>query len=259
MMKFWPNAHALVTGAGSGIGAATAIALAKAGVRVSIAGRRIDALKATAASLGKQVGAVVSIDVTDEGAVTKGVAQIEAEADAIDILVNNAGKAGSAPFDKTSATLWADMLASNLSSVFLVTHAVLPGMAQRGRGRVINVASTAGLTGYAYVSAYVAAKHGVVGLTRSLALEYARRGVTVNAVCPGYTDTPLVADAAANIVAKTGRSEQEARAALAKVNPMHRLVTPEEVADAILWLASEGASSINGQAVAIAGGEVFTG
>ncbi|MGY4569325.1 SDR family NAD(P)-dependent oxidoreductase [Bradyrhizobium sp. BEA-2-5] len=259
MTRFWPNAHALVTGAGSGIGAATAIALAEAGVRVSIAGRRIDALKATAASLGKHSGAVVSIDVTDEAAVTKGVAQIEAEAGPIDILVNNAGKAGSAPFDKTNAVLWADMLASNLSSVFLVTHAVLPGMAQRGRGRVINVASTAGLTGYAYVSAYVAAKHGVIGLTRSLALEYARRGVTVNAVCPGYTDTPLVADAAANIVAKTGRSAQEARAALAKVNPMQRLVTPEEVADAILWLAAEGASSINGQAVAVAGGEVLTG
>ncbi|MGY3446549.1 MULTISPECIES: SDR family NAD(P)-dependent oxidoreductase [unclassified Bradyrhizobium] len=259
MTRFWPNAHALVTGAGSGIGAATAIALAKAGVRVSIAGRRIDALKATAASLGQQAGAAVSLDVTDESAVAKGVAQIEAQAGPIDILVNNAGKAGSAPFDKTSAALWADMLASNLSSVFLVTQAVLPGMAQRGRGRVINVASTAGLTGYAYVSAYVAAKHGVIGLTRSLALEYARRGVTVNAVCPGYTDTPLVADAAANIVAKTGRSEQEARAALAKVNPMQRLVTPEEVADSILWLASEGASSINGQAVAVAGGEVFTG
>ncbi|MCA6125430.1 SDR family NAD(P)-dependent oxidoreductase, partial [Bradyrhizobium sp. WSM 1704] len=165
MTSFWPNAHAFVTGAGSGIGAATAIALAKAGVRVSIAGRRIDALKATAAMLGKCAGAIVAIDVTDEAAVRKGVAQIEAEAGPIDILVNNAGKAGSAPFDKTDAVLWADMLASNLTSVFLVTHAVLPGMAKRGRGRVINVASTAGLTGYGYVSAYVAAKHGVVGLT----------------------------------------------------------------------------------------------
>jgi len=259
MTRFWPNAHAFITGAGSGIGAATAIALAKAGVRVSIAGRRMAALKATAALLGDRAGAVVAIDVTDAAAVTKGVAQIEAGAGPIDILVNNAGKAASAPFEKTDTALWSDMLASNLSSVFLVTHSVLPGMAQRGRGRVINVASTAGLTGYAYVSAYVAAKHGVVGLTRALALEYARRGVTVNAICPGYTDTPLVADAAANIVAKTGRSEQEARAALARVNPMQRLVTPEEVADAVLWLASEDASSINGQAVAVAGGEVLTG
>jgi len=257
---FWPNAHALVTGAGSGIGAATALALGQAGVRVSLAGRRMDALKRTAALLGdRAAAAVVAIDVTDETAVADGIARIEAEAGPIDILVNNAGKAASAPFEKTDAALWSDMLASNLSSVFLVTRAVLPGMAQRGRGRVINVASTAGLTGYAYVSAYVAAKHGVVGLTRALALEYARRGVTVNAVCPGYTDTPLVAEAAANIVAKTGRSEDEARAALAKVNPMQRLVTPEEVADTILWLASAGASAINGQAVAVAGGEVLTG
>ena len=197
------------------------------------------------------------MDVTDEAAVADGVARIEAEAGRVDILVNNAGRALGAPFEKTDVALWSDMLASNLSSVFFVTRAVLPGMAQRGRGRIINVASTAGLTGYAYVSAYVAAKHGVVGLTRALALEYARRGVTVNAVCPGYTDTPLVAEAAANIVAKTGRSEVEARLALAKVNPMQRLVTPQEVADAILWLASAGASAINGQAVAVAGGEVY--
>ena len=257
--NFWPNAHALVTGGGSGRGAAAARALAEAGVRVSIAGRRPDALAGTAASLGENAGAILPLDVTDEIAVAEGIKRIEAEAGPLDILVNNAGKALSAPFEKMNAALWSDMLTSNLSSVFLVTHAVLPGMAKRGRGRVINVASTAGLTGYAYVSAYVAAKHGVVGLTRALALEYARCGVTVNAVCPGYTDTPLVAEAAANIVAKTGRSEAEARAALAKVNPMQRLVTPEEVADAILWLASSGASSINGQAVAVAGGEVFTG
>jgi NAD(P)-dependent dehydrogenase (short-subunit alcohol dehydrogenase family) len=257
--QFWPDAHALVTGAGSGIGAATALALAQAGVRVSIAGRRMEALERTAASLGDRVAAVAVIDVTDEAAVANGVARIEAVTGPIDILVNNAGAAASAPFEKTDAALWSQMLASNLSSVFLVTQAVLPGMAQRGRGRVVNVASTAGLTGYAYVSAYVAAKHGVVGLTRALALEYARRGVTVNAVCPGYTDTPLVAEAAATIVAKTGRSEDEARAVLGKVNPMQRLVTPEEVADAILWLASAGASAINGQAVAVAGGEILTG
>ncbi|WP_454625500.1 SDR family NAD(P)-dependent oxidoreductase [Bradyrhizobium cenepequi] len=257
--NFWLDAHALITGGGSGIGAATARALAEAGVRVSVAGRRPDALAETAASLGERAGAVLPMDVTDEIAVAEGIKRIEAEAGPVDILINNAGKALSAPFEKMDAALWSDMLASNLSSVFLVTRAVLPGMSQRGRGRVINVASTAGLTGYAYVSAYVAAKHGVVGLTRALALEYARRGVTVNAVCPGYTDTPLVAEAAANIVAKTGRSEAEARAALAKVNPMQRLVTPEEVADTILWLASSGASSVNGQAIAVAGGEVFTG
>jgi NAD(P)-dependent dehydrogenase (short-subunit alcohol dehydrogenase family) len=256
---FWQNAHALVTGAGTGIGAATAIAFARAGVRVSIAGRRMEPLKQTKAALGERAGALVTMDVADEAAVAKGVAQIEAEAGPIDILVNNAGKASSAPFEKTESALWAEMLASNLSSVFLVTRAILPGMSRRGRGRVINVASTAGLTGYAYVSAYVAAKHGVIGLTRSLALEYARRGVTVNAVCPGYTDTPLVADAVANIVAKTGRGADEARSTLAKVNPMQRLVTPDEVADSILWLASTGASAINGQAVGVAGGEVFTG
>jgi NAD(P)-dependent dehydrogenase (short-subunit alcohol dehydrogenase family) len=257
--SFFADAHALITGGGSGIGAATARALAEAGVRVSVAGRRPDALAQTAASLGGRAGAVAPMDVTDEASVADGLERVESEAGPVDILVNNAGRALSAPFDKTDAALWSDMLAINLSSVFLVTRAVLPGMAQRGRGRVINVASTAGLTGYTYVSAYVAAKHGVVGLTRALALEYARSGVTVNAVCPGYTDTPLVAEAAANIVAKTGRSEAEARAALAKVNPMQRLVTPEEVANTILWLASTGASSINGQAVAVAGGEVFTG
>ena len=250
---------ALVTGSTAGIGNAIAKGLAATGAEVVVNGRGQAKVDAAVAAIEQAVPGAKVRGIAADVSSAEGCRALLAALPEVDILVNNAGKAGSAPFDKTNAALWADMLASNLSSVFLVTHTVLPGMAQRGRGRVINVASTAGLTGYAYVSAYVAAKHGVVGLTRSLALEYARRGVTVNAVCPGYTDTLLVADAAANIVAKTGRSEQEARAALAKVNPMQRLVTPEEVADSILWLASEGASSINGQAVAVAGGEVFTG
>jgi NAD(P)-dependent dehydrogenase (short-subunit alcohol dehydrogenase family) len=255
----WPDAHALVTGAGSGIGAATARALARAGARVSLIGRRREMLDETATGLGERVGAVASLDVTAPEAVAKVLRQLSETSGPIDILVNNAGQALSAPFEKTDADLWAQMLAVNLTSVFTLCKAVLPGMIARRRGRIINMASTAGLIGYAYVSAYVAAKHGVVGLTRALALEVARKGVTVNAVCPGYTDTPLVAGAVAAIVGKTGRSADEARAALAKTNPMDRLVTPEEVADTVAWLASAGASAINGQAIAVAGGEVMTG
>jgi NAD(P)-dependent dehydrogenase (short-subunit alcohol dehydrogenase family) len=255
----WPDAHALVSGAGSGIGAATARALARAGARVSLIGRRREMLDETATGLGERLGAVASLDVTAPEAVAKVLREISETSGPIDILVNNAGQALSAPFEKTDADLWAQMLAVNLTSVFTLSKAVLPGMIARRRGRIINIASTAGLIGYAYVSAYVAAKHGVVGLTRALALEVARKGVTVNAVCPGYTDTPLVAGAVASIVGKTGRSADEARAALAKSNPMDRLVTPEEVADTVAWLASAGASAINGQAIAVAGGEVMTG
>lgn len=255
----WPDAHALVTGAGSGIGAATAVALARAGARVSLVGRRRNMLEETAAGLGDKVGAIATVDVTAPEAVAHVVADIVATAGPIDILVNNAGQAASAPFEKTSADLWAQMLAVNLTSVFTLSQIVLPGMIARGRGRIINIASTAGLIGYAYVTAYVAAKHGVIGLTRALALEVARKGITVNAVCPGYTDTPLVADAVAGIVGKTGRSADEARSALAKTNPMNRLVTPDEVADTVAWLASAGAAAINGQAIAVAGGEVMTG
>ena len=259
MTKSLANRHAFITGAGSGIGAAAAVALAAAGVTVSLAGRRLEPLQATAATLGDRAGAIVTLDVTDEAAIAAAAEQAEAAHGPVDILVANAGAAASGPFDKTERATWDAMLAVNLTGVWLTTRAFLPGMVKRRSGRVIAIASTAGLVGYPYVAAYVAAKHGVVGLVRALALEVARKGVTVNAVCPGFTETDLVAQSVATIVAKTGRSADEARAELAKSNPMGRLVTPEEVADAILWLAGQGAASINGQAIAVAGGEVMTG
>lgn len=251
--------HAVVTGGGSGIGAATARALAAAGARVSLAGRRMEPLRTVAGELGGALGGVASIDVTDEPSVRAGLAAIAVAAGDVDILVNNAGQAASAPFDKLDRAQWDQTLAVNLTGVYLMTRTLLPGMAERGRGRVINVASTAGLAGYSYVAHYVAAKHGVVGLTRALALEYARRGVTINAVCPGFTDTPLVELSVAVISEKTGRSADEAKAALAKGNPQGRLVRPEEVADAVVWLSSPAAGAINGQAIAVAGGEIMTG
>ena len=186
-----------------------------------------------------------------------GFARAAGEFGPVSILVNNAGQAVSAPFVKTDLALWQRMLQSNLTGTFLCTQAVLPGMLAAGYGRIVNVASTAGLIGYQYVSAYCAAKHGVIGLTRSLALELAKKNITVNAVCPGYTDTEIVRAAVANISAKTGRNEDEARAELARSNPQGRLVQPQEVANAVLWLCLPGSEAVTGQAIAVAGGEVM--
>lgn len=250
--------HAVVTGAGRGIGAAIARALASQGAKVSLLGRSRDSLEKLAAELNASAETSVAVaDVTDGSALQAAFARAKERFGPVTILVNNAGQARSAPLHSADDSLWDEMLAVNLGGVYRCIRCVLPDMLQAGRGRIVNIASTAGLTGYAYVSAYCAAKHGVIGLTRALAMELARKNITVNAVCPGYSDTDMVREAVANIQAKTGRDEAAARAALTARNPQGRLITPEEVAQTVLWLCSSGAASITGQSIAVAGGELM--
>ena len=248
--------HAVVTGGGRGIGAAIARALAERGARITLVGRTRATLDEEARKLRTLTGVhCETADVAEPDSIGAAFAGATKALGPVAILVNNAGQAASAPFAKTDLALWQRMLDVNLTGTYLGIRAVLPGMLDLGWGRIVNVASTASLKGYAYVSAYCAAKHAVLGLTRALAQELAKKPVTINAVCPGYTETDIVRDSLANIQAKTGRSLADAEAELVKHNPQGRLVQPEEVANAVVWLCQPGTEAVTGQAISVSGGE----
>jgi NAD(P)-dependent dehydrogenase (short-subunit alcohol dehydrogenase family) len=247
--------HALVTGGGTGIGAAIATTLAHAGATVTICGRRLQPLQAIAAGEANIRAAIA--DVTDEGSMAKLYEQAETVGKTFDIVVANAGMAESAPAHKTSLDLWNRTLNVNLTGAFLTVKPALAAMRGRGWGRIVFIASTAGLKGYAYVAPYVAAKHGVVGLTRALALETAAMGITVNAICPGFTETAMLSDSVDRIAQTTKRSGADVRATLAASNPQGRLIQPQEVADAVLWLCGAASAAITGQAISVSGGETW--
>jgi 3-hydroxybutyrate dehydrogenase len=244
--------HAFITGGGTGIGLATARLLAASGAKLTLVGR--DGARVQSAAQEFEHAHGVSCDVADEGSVTAAFTAARDRYGGVDILINNAGITPSAPLHAMDLAMWNQTLAINLTGAFLCSRAALADMYANKWGRIVNVASVAGLMGGAYISAYCASKHGMVGMTRALAKEAAKRGVTVNAICPGYVETDIVTRAAENIASKTKLSEEEARAKLYEGNPQGRLIAPEEVASAIAWLCTDGAAATNGAAIPISGG-----
>ncbi|MBL4907928.1 MAG: SDR family oxidoreductase [Sneathiella sp.] len=246
--------QALVTSGGSGVGEVIALALATEGAHVTITGRTQASLERVA---DKHENIHLAIaDVTDPDAMKQIVAEASRKRRPISIAIANAGIADSKPFGKMNLQDWNSAISTNLTGVFNTYQAILPHIERCGWGRLIAIASTAGLKGYGYVSAYAAAKHGVIGLTKSLALELAHQNITVNAVCPGFTETPMLERSFENIMAKTGMSHGEARDALARTNPQNRFIQPEEIAQSVLWLCGPNSGSITGQAISISGGEI---
>ncbi len=246
--------HAVVTGGGTGVGASIAKALAQAGATVTITGRTESSLNEVAAT-SERITSIIC-DVTDPESVAALFSQIAERHGCADIVIANAGAAESRPFAKLDYERWRRMIDVNLDGAFLTIHAGLKGMADREWGRIISIASIAGLKGYAYVSAYCAAKHGVLGLTKAVAVEVAQSGITVNAICPGFTETPMLERSLEFITEKTGRSREEAEQELLKDNPSGRFIQPEEVAQSVLWLCGPHTSSITGQAITLSGGEI---